>query len=244
MRNIRLIARRELRASSNQNRRVVIARAGMVLRVASLHWRRERGRHAMGPVFLLTGFRADRPLSVVLLMVAVAPIVTLTLIPLIAARLFVEEKQTRTIETLFTSPISDYENHSGQMVGRRKHVCPDTGALTSRTRSDPAFPERGLVDSNAVLLSAGVARLRGSGGGRVPVHVDQTLKGVAATGTMVLCLSVLAVLPQWGTWAAGLPSVRRIDGGGMAPHRARHSRTARPTGLRSRRLSRSCGRLF
>jgi ABC-2 type transport system permease protein len=75
-------------------------------------------RRLIAPLSFLTGFRpADASPGPALLLVALARIVMLVAIPLIAARLFVEERQSRTIELLFTSPASDVEIILGKWLG-------------------------------------------------------------------------------------------------------------------------------
>jgi ABC-type transport system involved in multi-copper enzyme maturation permease subunit len=53
----------------------------------------------------------------VLLAAAVARLVLLVIVPLIASRIFVEEKQSRTIELLFTSPATETEIILGKWLG-------------------------------------------------------------------------------------------------------------------------------
>ena len=76
-------------------------------------------RALIGLVSALTGFTPRRELlsHPSMLVVGFARVQGLVLIPLIAMRLFVEEKQTRTIEMLFTSPVRDREVIVGKWLG-------------------------------------------------------------------------------------------------------------------------------
>lgn len=78
------------------------------------------GPHQLiGPVFFLTGFSPDSQLDQqgVSLLVGFVRVVTLFMVPMISMRLFVEEKRNRSIELLFTSPISDPEIILGKWLG-------------------------------------------------------------------------------------------------------------------------------
>lgn len=63
------------------------------------------------PVFAITFFRPSRELvsHPVSLVVGFARVIAMYMIPMITMRLFPEEKQTRTIELLLTSPVNEIE---------------------------------------------------------------------------------------------------------------------------------------
>jgi ABC-2 type transport system permease protein len=120
MRNVLLIGRRELRAYFATRIALWLLFASGLFCGFFLFTAGDESeiRHTMVPIFLLTGFRpAPGVPPIVLLTVGVARIVAVVLVPMIAARLFVEEKQTRTIELLFTSPASDSEIILGKWLG-------------------------------------------------------------------------------------------------------------------------------
>src|SRR5215831_12809709 len=67
----------------------------------------------MRPIFDLSRFSPSRELVLehtrVALLVGLARTVVLLLVPMITMRLFIEERRSRTVEMLFTSPIHDHE---------------------------------------------------------------------------------------------------------------------------------------
>jgi ABC-2 type transport system permease protein len=72
------------------------------------------------PLALWTGFDPGsdfREHARITLLVALARTLTMCLLPLITMRLFIEERRTRTMEMLFTSPVSEWEIVLGKWAG-------------------------------------------------------------------------------------------------------------------------------
>ncbi|HKE22564.1 MAG TPA: ABC transporter permease subunit [Bryobacteraceae bacterium] len=111
MRNTLAICRRELRgyfATAIGRVLLVLATVLFALMVYATSDDTLRVRIA-GPLFALTGFRPSQELRPhpVLLVVGFARILAMYIIPMITMRLFPEETQTRTIELLLTSPVTE-----------------------------------------------------------------------------------------------------------------------------------------
>jgi len=72
-----------------------------------------------GPVYALSSFSPSRELIQhrVTFVAGFTRVVAMFLIPMITMRLFIEEKETRTIEMLFTSPVRDVEIILGKWLG-------------------------------------------------------------------------------------------------------------------------------
>ena len=76
-------------------------------------------RPLMGPVSALSSFKPGREFLQyprVALLVSLGRLVTMFLIPMITMPLFIEEKRSRTIEMLFTSPVRDREIIAGKWI--------------------------------------------------------------------------------------------------------------------------------
>jgi len=117
MRNILLIARRELRAYfATPVAGTMLALSGLL---SALLFVPGDQRSVAVPFSFLTSFRPSPDVSPapVLLAAAIARLVLLVIVPLIAARTFVEEKQSHTIELLFTSPAAELEIVLGKWLG-------------------------------------------------------------------------------------------------------------------------------
>ena len=76
-------------------------------------------RQLAGAAFALTDFRPppDFRGQRLLLLIGFARVVMLVLVPMISMRLFIEEKRSRAIVVLFTSPLSDWQIVLGKWLG-------------------------------------------------------------------------------------------------------------------------------
>ena len=91
--------------------RVLLASAAIAFGFAVYGAGDDGWRRAAAPVFALSDFRPGREMLShrVLLVVGLARVLAMFLIPMIAMRLFPEERQARTIELLLTSPVREME---------------------------------------------------------------------------------------------------------------------------------------
>jgi len=160
----------------------------------------------VGPVAALSGFTpaaAFRFYPRLTLLIAMTRVIAEFLIPMIAMRLFVEERRRQTIEMLFTSPVGEHEIVLGKWAGAMLLYLTIVGlsmAGTAVFRSAEVDAPL-LLDSYGTLAAQGAALLAAG-------EYMSTLtrhEAVAAIGALLISMPVLRVqgtgTPGWQGFA-------------------------------------------
>ncbi len=142
-----------------------------------------------GPVFLLTGFQPpavlrDQP---VLLVVGFARVMAMILIPMVAMRLFPEERQMRTMEMLLTSPVTEAEIVLGKWLGALTLYL--MAIAVSLVELVCASPWR-KWDWNAVLITFTALAVLGGGLLSIGEYTSTVTRhqSAAAGGSLLICV--------------------------------------------------------
>jgi len=147
----------------------------------------------MRPIFDLSRFSPSRELVLehtrVALLVGLARTVVLLLVPMITMRLFIEERRSRTVEMLFTSPIHDHEIVLGKWFGGMLlyMLILTVFVIELGIFQWPDLGYRTLLKTQAALISQGAGLL--AIGEWVSTFTRHEV--VAAAGTFLVCMAVL-----------------------------------------------------